>query len=97
MAGIACVPAQRELLLKVAWVGDRHDFSSPLLVVFAFTTPTIASLTMLFVGTALAALACLAAGESLKKLDTSLTILTSNDLQGRLQSGVEYLQHNLTM
>ncbi|KAH6850047.1 Alpha/Beta hydrolase protein [Chaetomium sp. MPI-CAGE-AT-0009] len=36
---------------------------------------------MRFVGVTLA-LACLAAGESLKRLDTSLTILTSNDLQG---------------
>jgi hypothetical protein len=37
---------------------------------------------MQLVALALAAVAGLAAGESLKKLDTSLTILTNNDLQG---------------
>jgi hypothetical protein len=37
---------------------------------------------MQLVGVTLAALASLAAAESLKKLDTSLTILTNNDLQG---------------
>jgi hypothetical protein len=37
---------------------------------------------MQLVGVTLAALAGLATGESLKRLDTSLTILTNNDLQG---------------
>lgn len=37
---------------------------------------------MQLVGVTLAALASLAVGESLKRLDTSLTILTNNDLQG---------------
>lgn len=38
---------------------------------------------MQLVGVTLAALASLATAESLKKLDTSLTILTNNDLQGK--------------
>ena len=48
---------------------------------------------MQLVGVTLAALASLAAGESLKKLDTSLTILTNNDLQGTF-AGV-YASHGL--
>lgn len=40
---------------------------------------------MLLVGLALSALAGVAAGASLKRLDTSLTILTRNDLQGKMR------------
>lgn len=40
---------------------------------------------MRLVGVALAALASVVAGEKLENLDTSLTILTNNDLQGRLR------------
>jgi hypothetical protein len=41
---------------------------------------------MFLTGVTLAALGSLVAGESLSRLDTSLTILTSNDLQGMLPS-----------
>lgn len=41
---------------------------------------------MQLVGVTLAALVHLAAGESLKRLDTSLTILNNNDLQGTYSS-----------
>jgi hypothetical protein len=36
------------------------------------------------------ALASLAAGEHLKRLDTSLTIITNNDLQGMFQNSYKY-------
>ena len=42
------------------------------------------------------ALASLAAAESLKSLDTSLTILTNNDLQGTYGRHVRALETKLT-